>query len=90
MAQQGLQKTLSDHQDLIGAYVISSLAAIAIRYVASVEKPGTLQLVLALLAVAGFVSAYLLIAQSKVESGTKGGSVIGAAVVAGICFAVTS
>ncbi len=84
------QKATSDHKYLIAAYVSSALATIAIRYVASVAHPSIAHVVLSLLAVVGFVAAYLLIARSSVEPGVKAGTVIGAAVVSGLCFAVVS
>ena len=90
MAQEGLQKALSDHKGLIGAYVSSALAAILIRYVASVGHPSFGHVILALIAVLGFLGAFLLVAQSAVAPTTKAGTVIGAAVISGICFAVAS
>ena len=90
MAQEGLQKAVTDHKDLIGAYVSGALATVLIRYVATIGHPSIAHVVLALLAVVGFVSAFLLIARSSVEPAVKGGSVIGAAVVSGLCFAVVA
>jgi uncharacterized membrane protein YeiB len=83
-----LEKVIADHQDILCAYASSALAAILIRYVASVRHPVYGHLLLALMAVCGILAAYLLIAQSKVEPNTKAANVIGAAIVAGICFAV--
>jgi hypothetical protein len=90
MAQELLQKVMSDHKDLLGAYVSGALATIVIRYVASVSHLGIVHVVLALLAVVGFVTAFLLIAGSRAEPGVKAGTVIGAAVVSGLCFTVVS
>jgi hypothetical protein len=90
MVQELLKKTTSDHKDLLGAYVSGALATIVIRYVASVGHPSIVHVVLALLAVAGFVTAFLLIARSSAEPGVKGGTVIGVAVVSGLCFALVS
>ena len=90
MVQELLKKATSDHKDLLGAYVSGALATIVIRYVASVAHPSIVHMVLALLAVAGFVTAYLLIAQSSAEPGVKGGTVMGVAVASGLCFALVS
>jgi hypothetical protein len=46
--------------------------------------------VLALLAVVGFVTGFLLIARSSVEPAVKAATVMGAAVVSGLCFALVS
>jgi hypothetical protein len=88
MAHELFQRTTSGHKDLIGAFVSSAFAAIIIRYVASVGQPSIAHLVLALIAVAGFLAAFLLIGRSNVEPGIKAANVIGAAVVAGACFAL--
>ena len=90
MVQELLQKATSDHKDLVGAYVSSALATIVIRYVATVGHPSMVHVVLALLALVGFVAAYLLIARSSAEPGVKAGTVVGAAVVSGVCFALVS
>ena len=90
MVQQQVQNVTSDHTDLIGAFVSSALAAVVIRYVASVQHPVFGHLVLALFAVAGFLAAFLLIGRSKAALEVKAGSIVGAAVVSGICFAVVS
>ena len=45
---------------------------------------------LALIAVLGFLAAFLLIARADVEPGAKAANVMGAAVVSGICFAIVS
>jgi hypothetical protein len=90
MAQNTVTKSLASHQDLVAAYIVGALSAIDIRYVASVSHPAVSHLILALFAVAGFLAAYLLIAQSQVDPATKGGTVIGVAVVAGMCFAIVS
>jgi len=90
MVQQQLQNVATDRTELIGAFASSALAAIIIRYVASVQHPVFGHVVLALLAVVGFVAAYLLIAASDTTPDTKAGIIIGSAVVAGICFAVVS
>jgi hypothetical protein len=83
-----LQKSSDDHKYLIGAVVSGALAAIVIRYVASVGHPGFVHAVLALLAVAGFVSAYLLVAKGNFNAEMTGVAIIGTALVSGICFAV--
>jgi hypothetical protein len=90
MAQDLLQKATSDHKDLLAAYVSGALATIIIRYVASVSHPSIVHVVLALLAVVGFVGAFLLIARSSAEPAVKAGTVVGAAVVSGLCFVLMS
>jgi uncharacterized membrane protein YjjP (DUF1212 family) len=90
MAQDLLQKATSDHKDLLGACVSGALATIVIRYVASVGHPSIVHVVLALLAVVGFVGAFLLIARSSAEPAVKAGTVVGAAVVSGMCFVLVS
>jgi hypothetical protein len=90
MAQDLFQKATTDHRDLTAAYVSSALATIFIRYVASVGRPGFVHMVLALLSVAGIVGAFLLIARSSAEPALKAGTVVGAAVVSGLCFAVVA
>jgi len=87
MVQQHLQDATIDRTELIGAIAIGALAAIIIRCVASVQHPGFGHLLLALIAVAGFLAAYLLIAVSNAASEVKVGTIVGAAVVSGICFA---
>jgi len=86
MVQELLQKATSDHKDLIAAYVSSALATIVIRYVTTIGHPSVVHMMLALLAVVGFVTAFLLIARSSVEPGVKAGTIVGAAVVSGLCF----
>ena len=90
MTQDLLQKATSDHKDLTAACVSGALATIVIRYVASVGHPSIIHAVLALLAVAGFVGAFLLIGRSSAEPAAKAGTVIAAAVVSGLCFALVS
>jgi hypothetical protein len=90
MIQQHQQSVTTDHTDLIGAFVSSALSTIVIRYVSSVQHPVFGHLVLALFAVAGFLAAFLLIGRSKAPLEVKAGSIVGAAVVCGICFAVIS
>ena len=90
MVRELLQKATTDHKDLIGAYVSSALATIVIRYVASVGHPSFVHVVLALLAVVGFVGAFLLIARSSAEPAVKAGTVVGAAVISGLCFVLVS
>jgi hypothetical protein len=90
MVQELLQKATTDHKDLLGACASGAVATILIRYVASVGHPGIVHVVLALLAVVGFVAGFLLIARSSVEPAVKAGTVIGAAVVSGLCFALVS
>ena len=85
---QRLERALEDHQDLICANASGTLAAMTLRYVASVPHLVYDHVPLALLAVLEILAAFLLIAQSKVQA--KAANVIGAAVVAGICFAVVS
>jgi hypothetical protein len=90
MVLQQLQNVATDRTELIAAFASSALAAIIIRYVASVQHPVFGHAVLALLAVMGFVAAYLLIAASDATPDAKAGIIVGNAVVAGSCFGVTS
>ena len=84
------QEATSDHKHLAGAYISGAVAAIIMRYVASVAKPGFLHLILALIAVCGIVGAYLFVARSNADPGLKAGTIVGAAVVSGLCFALVS
>jgi hypothetical protein len=90
MAQQQQQNATTDHSDLVVAFVTSALAAIVIRYVAGVQHPVFGHLVLALFAVSGFLAAFLLIGRSTAAPEVKAGSIVGAAIVSGICFTVMS
>ena len=90
MVQELLKKATTDHKHLLGAYVSGALSTIVIRYVASVGHPSFVHVVLALLAVVGFVGAFLLIARSSAEPAVKAGTVVGAAVVSGLCFVLVS
>ncbi len=82
--------SLSERQDVVLAYACGAVAAIVIRYVASIAHPAFGHAVLALFAVAGILAAYLLIARADLEPDMKAAHIIGAAVVAGICFSVVS
>jgi hypothetical protein len=90
MAQPQLQMPTSIKQHLLGAYASSALATVIIRYVAGVSEPSFYHVALALIAVLGFLAAFLLIARAGVEPGAKAANVIGAAVVSAICFAIVS
>ncbi len=90
MVQQKLNTALSERQDVVIAYACAAVAAIVMRYVASVAHPGAGYAVLALLAVVGIVAACLLIARARLEPEAAAANVIGAAVLGGICFAITS
>jgi len=68
------QSVTSDHTHLISAFVSSGIAAIIIRYVASVQHPSFAHLVLALIAVAGFLAAYLAIGRSPAAPEMKAGA----------------
>lgn len=85
-----LEKAMAGHQDLICAYASGALAAMILRYVASVAHPVYDHVALALIAMCGILAAYLLIAQSKIAPEAKAANVIGASVVSGIFFAVVS
>jgi hypothetical protein len=90
MIQKLAEKAMSDHKHLTGAYVTGAAAAIIMRYVASVSGPGVIHLILALIAVGGIVGAYLFVARSEAEPGLKAATIVGAAVVSGIFFALVS
>ena len=47
MIQDLVQKATTDHKDLTSAYVSAAVAAIILRYVASVAKPGGVDVILA-------------------------------------------
>ena len=89
MVQQQ-QSVTTDHTHLIGTLVSSVLATIIIRYVASVQSPSFVHLVLALISVAGFLGAFLLVGRSPAAPEVKAGTIVGAAIVSGICFDVMS
>ncbi len=90
MIQDLVQKATTDHKDLTSAYISAAVAAIILRYVASVAKPGAVDVILALIAVCAIVAAYLFVARSKADGGVKAATIVGAAVVAGVCFALVS
>jgi hypothetical protein len=54
VTEQRFQRSMSEHQDVIGAYASSALAAIIMRYVASAPHPAFGHAVLALLPWPGF------------------------------------
>ncbi len=76
-------KAMSEHKELAAVYVCAAIAAIMIRYVASVQKPGVFDAILALLAVGAIVGAYLSVARSDAGVALKAGTIISAAVVGG-------
>ena len=90
MIQNLAQKAMTDHKYLTHAYIGAAVAAILIRYVASVGKPGMFDLILALIAVCAILVAYLSVARSNADASLKAGTIVGAAVVAGVCFYVVS
>lgn len=90
MIQDLVQKATTDHKDLTSAYVSAAVAAIILRYVASVAKPGGVDVILALISVCAIVAAYLFVARSKTDGGVKAATIVGAAVVAGACFALVA
>jgi hypothetical protein len=90
MIEKLAQKAMTDHKTLAGAYVSGAVAAIIMRYVASVSSPGIVHLILALIAVGGIVGAYLCVARSNAEAGLKAATIVGAAVVSGLFFALVS
>jgi hypothetical protein len=92
MAEQRLQQSLSigEHQHVISAYACGALAAIILRYVASVAHPVFGHAILAVLAVVGIVAGYLLIARADLDENQRAGNIIGAVVVGGVCLAIVS
>jgi hypothetical protein len=69
------QKAVRD-ADLLNACVSGLGAAILMSYVAHVAKPGIIHVLLALVAVAAIVGAYLFVARSKVEAEWKATTII--------------
>ena len=47
-------------------------------------------LVAVLIAVCAIVAAYLFVARSKADGGVKAATIVGAAIVAGVCFELVS
>ena len=89
MAQQSFTATLG-RTDAIRAYACAAFAAVVIRYVASATHPTFSHSLFAVLAVGGIVAAYLLIARSRLDPDATAANIIAAAVLGGICFAITS
>ena len=85
-----IQKAMTDHKYLTRAYIGGAVAAILMRFAASAAKPSILHLILALIAVCAIVGAYLSIARSNADGGLKAANIVGAAVVALVCFALVS
>jgi hypothetical protein len=90
MIQDLVHKATTDHKDLTSAYVSAAVAAIILRYVASVAKPGAVDVILALIAVCAIVAAYLFVARSNADGGVKAATIVGAAIVAGVFFELVS
>ena len=90
MIQNLAQKAMTDHKYLTNAYIGGAVAAILIRYVAGVGKPGVFDLILALIAVCAIVGAYMSVARSNADAGLKAATIVGAAVVSGLCFYLVS
>jgi hypothetical protein len=90
MVQNFVQKATTDHKDLASAYVAGAVSAIILRYVASLAKPGIVDLLLVLIAMCGIVAAYLFVARSNADAELKAATIVGAAIVAGVCFALVS
>jgi len=90
MIQDLVQKATTDHKDLTSTYISAAVAAIILRYVASVAKPGGVDVILALIAVCAIVAAYLFVARSRADGGVKAATIVGAAIVAGVCFTLVS
>jgi hypothetical protein len=90
MIQNLAEKATTDHRDLTSACGSAAVAGIVLRYVTSVAKPGGLEVLLALIAVCALVGAYLFVARSKADGAVKAATVVGAAVVGGIGFALVS
>jgi hypothetical protein len=72
MSEQ-LQKALRDN-DLIKAAIAGAVAALGMSYAAN-ARPGGLGLLLALVAIAATITAYLFVARAKVEPAFKAGAV---------------
>jgi hypothetical protein len=90
MIQQLADKAMTDHKYLTRAYVSAALGAILMRVAAGAAKPSVFHVILALIAICAIVAAYLSVARSNADAGVKAANVVGAAVVAGVCFALVS
>ena len=80
------QKAMTEHRDLIGVVIAGLVAAILMRYVTAVAHPAAIHALLAMVAVAAIVWAYLLLGRSKADPEWKLATVVGAAVVSALCF----
>jgi hypothetical protein len=86
-ARSLVDKARTEHADLTGAYISAIIAALIMSYVTSVAKPGIVQAVLAIVSIGAIVWAYMLVARSKADSSWKVATLVGALVVAALCFA---
>jgi uncharacterized membrane protein YjjP (DUF1212 family) len=88
--QQSFGASIVERNGVIRAYAAAVFAGIVIRYVASVAHPSFGHALFAFLAVASILAAYLLIAGARLEAHLTGAHIIAAAVLGGVCFAITS
>lgn len=75
--------------DLIRAGISGLVAAVLMSYAVGV-KPGAISAIVALLAVAAIVSAYLRVAKASVEPEIKAIAIVGGGAIALLCFALLS
>jgi hypothetical protein len=85
-----MHNTMHEHKDLLTACISAGIAAILMAYVVTVQKPAAFHLILALASVGAITWAYLLVGRSSATSEQKAGAIVGAAIVAGICFEIVT
>jgi K+-transporting ATPase KdpF subunit len=79
------KKTVRD-RDQIYAFCSGLIAAIVMSYVASVAKPGIIDLVLTLVGLGAIVLAFMLVARSSIDAAGKAATVVGTGVAGGLCL----
>ena len=62
--------------DLISACISALGAAVLLSYVVNVAKPGVIHVLIAIVAVAAIVGAYLYVAHAKVDAAWKAATII--------------
>jgi FtsH-binding integral membrane protein len=85
-----MEKATSEYKDLTSAAACAAAAGILLGYVAGVAKPGGGHLLLALVALAAIVWAYMLVGRSQAEAEWKAGTIIGSGVIGLICLLLVS
>jgi hypothetical protein len=83
------QKALQD-RDLISSCLCGLGAALIMSYVTNVSKPGIAHVMLALIALAAILGAFLFLARSRVEPEWKAAAAIGGGLVSVLFFVLLS